>query len=145
MFREIILPIFRSTRLCVTVCGKMHPRCCRPATGRQHRGRILPQTVTHSLVPLKMGEIIAQNMLSWLELFINHYCCIYLFVYIIYYKIFSKLFKLGFGIRIENFAALYWSAVHASVLLSPYTNSKVSEKFLLNLIFFRNIKYILSH
>ena len=25
MFREIILPIFRSTRLCVTVCGIMHP------------------------------------------------------------------------------------------------------------------------
>ena len=26
MFREIILPIFRSTRLCVTVCGIMDPR-----------------------------------------------------------------------------------------------------------------------
>jgi len=31
MFRAIILPIFRSTRLCVTACGIMHPRCCRPA------------------------------------------------------------------------------------------------------------------
>ena len=30
MFRTIILPIFRSTRLCVTICGIMHPRCCRP-------------------------------------------------------------------------------------------------------------------
>ena len=30
MFRAIILPIFRSTRLCVTACGIMHPRCCRP-------------------------------------------------------------------------------------------------------------------
>ena len=30
MFREIILPIFRSTRLCVTACGIMHPWCCRP-------------------------------------------------------------------------------------------------------------------
>ena len=30
MFREIILPIFRSTRLCVTACGIMYPRCCRP-------------------------------------------------------------------------------------------------------------------
>jgi len=28
MFREIILPMFRSTRLCVTACGTMHPRCC---------------------------------------------------------------------------------------------------------------------
>ena len=31
MFRATISPIFRSTRLCVTVCGIMHPRCCRPA------------------------------------------------------------------------------------------------------------------
>ena len=33
MFREIILHIFRSTRLCVTACGIMHPRCCRPKAG----------------------------------------------------------------------------------------------------------------
>jgi len=31
MFRAIILPIFRSTTLCVTACGIMHPQCCRPA------------------------------------------------------------------------------------------------------------------
>ena len=29
-----------------------------------------------------MGEIIAQNILSWLELLINRYFCIYLVVYI---------------------------------------------------------------
>jgi len=29
MFRAMIPPIFRSTRLCVTPCGIMHPRCCR--------------------------------------------------------------------------------------------------------------------
>jgi len=35
------------------------------ATGRQHRGGcIIPQAVTHSLVLLKMGKIIARNMLS---------------------------------------------------------------------------------
>ena len=33
MFGAIILPIFRNTRLCVTVCGIMHPRCCRPPAG----------------------------------------------------------------------------------------------------------------
>ena len=33
MFHEIIRPIFRSTRLCVTVCGIMHPRCCWPPAG----------------------------------------------------------------------------------------------------------------
>ena len=32
MFRAMIMPIFRSARLCVTACGIMHPRCCRPAT-----------------------------------------------------------------------------------------------------------------
>ena len=35
-----------------------------PAGGRQHRGCIIPQAVTHSLVLLKMGKIIARNMLS---------------------------------------------------------------------------------
>ena len=36
-----------------------------PAGGRQHRGCIIPQAVTHSLVLLKMGKIISRNMLSW--------------------------------------------------------------------------------
>ena len=46
------------------------------ATGRQHRGCIIPQAVTHSLVLLKMGKIIARNLLSWLKLLISRYCCI---------------------------------------------------------------------
>ena len=33
MFRAIILPILRGTRPCVTACGIMHPRCCRPPAG----------------------------------------------------------------------------------------------------------------
>ena len=33
--------------MCVTACI-MHPRCCRQATGRQHRGCIIPQSVTQS-------------------------------------------------------------------------------------------------
>jgi len=66
MFRAVILPILRSTKLCVTACGIMHPRCCRAATGRLHRGCIIPQAVTHNLVLLKMSKIIAQNILSWL-------------------------------------------------------------------------------
>ena len=36
MFRAIILRVFRSTRLCVTACGTMHPRCYRPATSWVH-------------------------------------------------------------------------------------------------------------
>ena len=64
--------------MCVTACGIMHPRRFRPvawkrrnrrflrfqATGRQRRGCIIPQAVTHSLALLKMGVIIARNMLS---------------------------------------------------------------------------------
>ena len=46
MFRAIILPIFRSTRLCVTACGIMHP-----TTDRQHRRCIVPQAVTQSSAP----------------------------------------------------------------------------------------------
>ena len=34
------------------------------ATGLQYRECIIPQAVTHSLVVLKMGEIIARNVLS---------------------------------------------------------------------------------
>jgi hypothetical protein len=42
MFRSLIPPIFRSTRLCVTACGIMHPRCCRPTApedGRDQRSK----------------------------------------------------------------------------------------------------------
>ena len=82
MFRAVILPIFRSTRLCVTACGIMYTRCCRPvawiriqALGRQHYGCVIPQAVTQSLVFPKMGKIIARNMLRWLELLISRFCC----------------------------------------------------------------------
>ena len=113
MFQEIILPVFRSTRLCYSlwydaptmlppVAWKRRQVTCKvrfQATDRQHRGCIIPQTVTHSLVHLKMGKIIARNMLRWLELLINRYCCIWLVVYIIYindarsskYQIYRKL------------------------------------------------------
>ena len=40
------------------------PPTMLPAFGRQHRGYIKPQAVTHSLVLLNMGKIISRNMLS---------------------------------------------------------------------------------
>ena len=56
-----------------------------PADGRQHRGCIILQSVTHSLALLKMGVIIARNMLSCLELLRNKPLFLHLFsVYIIY-------------------------------------------------------------
>ena len=92
MFRAMLSPILRNTRLCVTACGIMHPWYCQPvawkicfhATGVKLRGCIIAQAVTHSLKSLKMGEIIAWNILSWLELLISCYFCIYLVVYTIY-------------------------------------------------------------
>ena len=47
-------------------------------TGSHCNGCIIPHAVKHSLVLLKMGGIKARNMLSWLQLLINRYCCIYL-------------------------------------------------------------------
>ena len=35
MFRAMISSIFRSTKLCVTACGIMHPRCCRPVAWKR--------------------------------------------------------------------------------------------------------------
>ena len=40
------------------------PPTMLPAGGRQHRGCIIPQAVTHNLVLLKTGGINARNMLS---------------------------------------------------------------------------------
>ena len=61
MFRAIILPIFRSTRLYVTACGIMHPRCCRPATQEffccVSRGTVGPtQSHMQRTVILSLGE-----------------------------------------------------------------------------------------
>ena len=43
---------------------KLYRPMTLPAGGRQHRGCIIPHAVTHSLVLLKMGKIIARNLLS---------------------------------------------------------------------------------
>ena len=64
MFRPLSPPIFRSTRLCVTACGLMHPRCCRSVAWkrsssasrlpayRQQRRCIIPQVCnTQSSAP----------------------------------------------------------------------------------------------
>ena len=40
MFRAMISPIFRSTRLCVTACGIMHPRCCRPLAWKRRNSLV---------------------------------------------------------------------------------------------------------
>ena len=71
MFRAIILPIFRSTRLCYSLWYNK-PRML-PATVRQHRGCIISQAVTQSSAPedgqnncpkhVELGEIINKPLL----------------------------------------------------------------------------------
>ena len=70
----------------------MLPAGHRPATSWVH---YTTSCHTHSLVLLKMGKIIARNMLSWLELLISRYCWIYLVVYIIYISLYIYFFRLA--------------------------------------------------
>ena len=93
MIRALIPPIFRSTRLCVTAYGIMEQYNAGqypgsgfpPLPGYRPATSWVPYTTSckHYLALLKIGEIIARNMLSRLELLINRYYCIYLVVYII--------------------------------------------------------------
>ena len=63
-FGKLFCPSSGALDCVLTACGIMQPRWCRPVAGRQHRGCIIPQAVTHSPLLLKMGKIVAQNMLS---------------------------------------------------------------------------------
>ena len=72
MFREIILSIFRSTRLCVTACDIMHPRCCRPLAFRQVR-KISPSTRIRSPDRPARGQSLYR--LRYPVLLIANTCC----------------------------------------------------------------------
>ena len=63
MFRAIISHILRSTRLCLQLVVK----CTDDAASSVH----FTTSCKHSLVLLRMYEIIARNMLSWLKLLIK--------------------------------------------------------------------------
>jgi len=76
MFRAIISPIFRSIRL-FSACGIMHWRCCllvTPHPCHKQAASLVYYTTSckHNLVLLRMGEIIARNILSWLWLSIKY-------------------------------------------------------------------------
>ena len=76
MFRAIILPIFRTTRLCVTVCGIMHPQFCRPTTSSSSvlvQTRIFFWTIFDSLS--KCPKIFSLLSFSISKQQITHQCC----------------------------------------------------------------------
>ena len=64
-FREMISPILRSTRLCLQLavwCTGDAACCHQQAASPVHH----TTSCKHSLVLLRMGNIFARNMLSWL-------------------------------------------------------------------------------
>ena len=61
MFRAIISPILRSTWLCL----QLKVQSTDDAAGRQLKAVRYTSSCKHSLVLLRMGKIIARNMLSW--------------------------------------------------------------------------------
>ena len=56
MFRAIILLIFRNTRLCVTACGIMDPRYCRPLAGNIVASSWLSILFIFHCIFLKLGK-----------------------------------------------------------------------------------------
>jgi len=75
MFRTIISPILGSTRLCLqlVVYSTDDAACWRAHPGHQQAASSVLHTTSckHSLVLLRMGEIIARNLLRWLTLLIK--------------------------------------------------------------------------
>jgi len=69
----------------------MHRRCCRPAASSVH----CTTSCKHSLMFLRMGEIIARNRLSWLKPLLLH-----LVGYLYYWQMgFNSVFK---GLRVTG-------------------------------------------
>ena len=58
-----------------TACGIMHPRCCRPVAGRQHRGCFILQVVTQSSTPEDSQNNFPKHV-ELTELLISRYCLI---------------------------------------------------------------------
>jgi len=56
--------VFTGKAPTMLTAGKLDEVELTKLTSRQHRRCIIPQAVTHSLVLLRMGEIIPRNMLS---------------------------------------------------------------------------------
>ena len=74
MFRAIISLILRNTRLCLQMCYKaptMLPAGDKDGHQQAASSVLYTTSCKHNLVLLRMVEIIARNMLSWLKLLIK--------------------------------------------------------------------------
>ena len=68
MFRAIISPILRSTRLYVTACGIMHHRCCRPVTWMR--------LVVYIIINYLLGWLDNNFTTLFVAIFANTWLCI---------------------------------------------------------------------
>ena len=100
MFREIILPIFRSIRLCVTACGVMHPpRCCRPSAGN-----IVRLLVTIIFNAVNLGTVLTPSLYKNCSTFhilnyvlMNHDSCIEVSVWMWNKQMYMNIFHYESG------------------------------------------------
>ena len=120
MFRAIISPILRSNTLCYSLwykAPKMLP------VGEQQAATLVHYTASwkHSLVFLRMGEIIARNTLSWLPLLIK-LLLLYLVGCLYYWTNEARLHKHQTWVVITNAHAWY-------CLFYVHLSSKTKAKY----------------
>jgi len=124
MFRAIISPILKSTD--DAACWQ-HCRC------------IIPQAVNkHSLVLLRMGEIVARNMFSWLKLSITFVIVasswLFILLYPSVYFIFWITSKFAFALKSLNEAIFFvdplWYKAHFARGLhrSQFTRTQIGDQ-----------------
>ena len=104
MFRAIILPIFRSTRQCVTTCGIMHLRICRPVTLSVH---YTTSCNTQSSAPEDGQNNCPKHVLTGI---INKPLLLHLVGYLYFIIYFLRLAKRSQFITLQN--AVYFITLH---------------------------------
>jgi len=168
MFRAIISPILRSTRLCLQLVVKCTgDAACwwQPHPGHQQAASPVHYTKSckQSLVLLRMGEIIARNMLSWLKLLIIKLLLLYLISCLCYYtekylnifmaitvvtlNVFTGWFRRNMSYVLKEFLRLYYVCVIKKTYIPSWTLTAVIERDLKKMtavIYLLIIKYIIK-
>ena len=107
----------------------MHPRCCRSATGRQHRGCIIPQAVTQSSAPedgqnnypkhVELTEIINKPLLLHLV-----GCLYYLYFIIFFLDLLNNLNLFLYRMSCISQRYLFWFVKYSHFTLIVHARIK---------------------
>ena len=126
MLGAIILPNFRSTRLCVTACGIMHPRCCRPATSWMHyTTRCNTQSSAPEDEPNNCPKYVELTGIINKPLLLHLFGCLYYLYFIIF---FETCYRQSQFIPLQNvvyfITLLFWFVKysHFTQMMSYYLN-----------------------